>query len=186
MTQKQVLPGDEIAVEEEYVAAEGTYVRDGKIYASQVGTLVPDDNECIAKVVSYNPPNILQIGDVVYLNIDDCRKTMATATALATEGNDRPIGSSTVATIHVSKISPDYTDNVADEFRKGDLVRGKVISVKPSLQLTTKEPHLGVVRAQCGICKTELVPKGKKNLFCPKCKRSQPRKLADDYGDVVI
>ena len=106
--------------------------------------------------------------------------------ALATEGNDRPIGSSTVATIHVSKISPDYTDNVADEFRKGDLVRGKVISVKPSLQLTTKEPHLGVVRAQCGICKTELVPKGKKNLFCPKCKRSQPRKLADDYGDVVI
>ena len=31
MTQKQVLPGDEIAVEEEYVAAEGTYVRDGKI-----------------------------------------------------------------------------------------------------------------------------------------------------------
>ena len=28
--------------------------------------------------------------------------------------------------------------------------------------------------------------KGKKNLFCPKCKRSQPRKLADDYGDVVI
>lgn len=186
MTQKQVLPGDEIAVEEEYVAAEGTYVRDGKIYASQCGTLVLDDNECVAKVVSYNPPNILQIGDVVYLNIDDCRKTMATATALATEGNDRPIGSSTVATIHVSKISPDYTDNVADEFRKGDLVRGKVISVKPSLQLTTKEPHLGVVRAQCGMCKTELVPKGKKNLYCPKCKRSQSRKLADDYGDVVI
>jgi exosome complex component CSL4 len=36
------------------------------------------------------------------------------------------------------------------------------------------------------MCKTELVPKGKKNLYCPKCKRSQSRKLADDYGDVVI
>ena len=186
MTQKQVLPGDEIAVEEEYVAAEGTYVRDGKIYASQVGTLILDDNECIAKVVSPNPPNVLQVGDIVYLNIDDTRKTMATATALIREGTDRAISSSTVATIHVSKISPDYTDNVADELRKGDLVRGRVISVKPSLQLTTKEPHLGVVRAQCGICKTELVPKGKKNLFCPKCRRSQPRKLADDYGDVAI
>lgn len=186
MTTRQVLPGDEIAVEEEYVAAEGTYVRDGKIYASQVGTLVLDDNECIAKVVSYNPPNVLQIGDVVYLNIDDCRKTMATATAIASEGSERAIASSTVATIHVSKISPDYTDNVADEFRKGDLVRGRVISVKPSLQITTKEPHLGVVRAQCGICKTELKAKGNKNLFCPKCRRSQPRKLADDYGDVTI
>ncbi len=186
MTGKQVLPGDEIAVEEEYVASEGTYVRDGKIYASQVGTLVLDDNECVAKVVSYNPPNILQIGDIVYMSIDDTRKTMATATALVKEGTERDIASSTVATIHVSKISPDYTDNVSNEFRKGDLVRGKVISVKPSLQLTTKEPHLGVVRSQCGICKTELVRKGKNNVLCPKCKRSQTRKLADDYGDVEI
>lgn len=186
MSEKQVLPGDEIAVEEEYVAAEGTYVRDGKIYASQVGTLILDDNECVAKVVSYNPPNVLEIDDIVYLTIDDTRKTMATATAIASDKTQRAISSSTVATIHVSKISPDYTDNVADEFRKGDLVRGRVISVKPSLQITTKDPHLGVIRAQCGICKTELVPKGKKNLFCPKCKRSQPRKLADDYGDVKL
>ncbi|MCQ2085439.1 MAG: exosome complex RNA-binding protein Csl4 [archaeon] len=186
MTSKQVLPGDEIAVEEEYVAAEGTYVRDGKIYASQVGTLVLDDTECIAKVIPCNPPNILKEGDIIYLTIDDCRKTMATATAIAAEGTDRSIGSSTVATIHVSKISPDYTDNVAEEFRKGDLVRGRVISVKPSLQITTKDAHLGVIRAQCGICKTELKAKGNKNLYCPKCRRSQPRKLADDYGDVKI
>ena len=44
MTDRQVLPGDEIAVEEEYVSSDGTYVRDGKIYASQLGTLVLDDN----------------------------------------------------------------------------------------------------------------------------------------------
>ncbi|MCQ2070165.1 MAG: exosome complex RNA-binding protein Csl4 [archaeon] len=185
MTERQVLPGDEIAVEEEYVASDGTYVRDGKIYASQIGTLILDDEESIAKVVPANPPNVLKEKDIVYLTIDDTRKTMATATAIATEGTCREIGSSTVATIHVSKISPEYTDNVADEFRKGDLVRGRVISVKPSLQITTKEPHLGVIRAQCGICKTELVKKGK-DLHCPKCRRSQPRKLADDYGNVKI
>ena len=79
MSEKQVLPGDEIAVEEEYVAAEGTYVRDGKIYASQVGTLILDDNECVAKVVSYNPPNVLQIDDIIYLTIDDTRKTIASS-----------------------------------------------------------------------------------------------------------
>ena len=186
MAERYVLPGDEIAAEEEYVASDGTYARNGKIYASQVGTLVLDDNDCTAKVVSPNPPNILKEGDIVYATIDDTRKTMATATALIREGTCRAIASSTVATIHVSKISPDYTDSVSGEFRKGDLVRARVIGVKPSLQLTTKDAHLGVVRAQCGICKTELVPKGKKNLFCPKCKRSQPRKLADDYGDVKL
>ena len=185
MTDRQVLPGDEIAVEEEYVSSDGTYVRDGKIYASQLGTLVLDDNESIAKVVSPNPPNILKEGDIIYATIDDTRKTMATATALVAEGNRRAIASSTDATLHVSKISPDYTDNVGDEVRKGDLIRARVISTKPSLQLTTKDVHLGVVRAQCGVCKTELERKGK-NLYCPKCRRSQPRKLADDYGDVKI
>ena len=65
MTDRQVLPGDEIAVEEEYVSSDGTYVRDGKIYASQLGTLVLDDNESIAKVVSPNPPHILQEGDII-------------------------------------------------------------------------------------------------------------------------
>lgn len=185
MTDRDVLPGDEIAAEEEYVASDGTYVRNGKIYASQVGRLVLDDDECVARVESPNPPNVLKIGDIVYATIDDTRKTMATATALVAEGTDRDIASSTNATLHVSKISPDYTSSVADEVRKGDLIRARVIGVKPSLQLTTKEEHLGVVRALCGICKTPLQRKGH-NLYCPKCKRSQPRKLADDYGDVEI
>ena len=29
----EVFPGDEVAVEEEYLAAEGTFAKDGKIYA---------------------------------------------------------------------------------------------------------------------------------------------------------
>ncbi len=180
---RDVFPGDEIAVEEEYLAADGTFVRNGKIYASQVGKLVLDDDECIARVISPNPPNVLKEGDVVYAVVDDIRKTMITATALCREDTPRSIASSTDATLHVSKVSPDYTSNLADEMRKGDLFRAKVIGTKPSLQLTTKDSHLGVVRAQCGLCKTELVRKGD-NLYCPKCRRSQPRKLADDYGDI--
>ncbi|AGI47197.1 putative RNA-binding protein (consists of S1 domain and a Zn-ribbon domain) [Thermoplasmatales archaeon BRNA1] len=180
-----VLPGDEVAVEEEYVASDGTFVKDGKIYASQFGRLILDDDECVARVECPNAPNVLKIGDIVYASIDDVRKTMAPATALCKEGSGRNISSSTVATIHVSKISPDYTNDVANEFRKGDLIRARVIGVTPSLQLTTKDEHLGVIRALCGTCKTEMTKRGK-NVFCPKCKKSQPRKLADDYGDVKI
>ena len=185
MTGRTVLPGDEIATEEEYVADEGTYVKEGRIYASRVGTLVLDEEESMAKVVTPNAPTVLKVGDIIYVTIDDTRKTMATATAVAKDGSRRCISSSTVATLHVSKISPDYTDNVDAEVRKLDLVRARVIGVDPSLQITTKDPHLGVVRAQCGRCKTELVRKGR-GLYCPKCRRSQPRKLADDYGDVAI
>ena len=185
MSGKTVFPGEELAEEEEYVASEGTFVKNGKIYASTFGDLVLDEEECTARVETPNPVNSLKIDDVVYANIEDTRKTMATATALCKEGSRRCISSSTVATIHVSKISPDYTNDVSQEFRKGDLIRARVIGIKPSLQLTTKDAHLGVVRALCGVCKTELVARGK-NLSCPKCRKSAPRKLADDYGNVTF
>ena len=180
---REVFPGDEVAVEEEYLASDGTFAKDGKIYASQIGTLELNDEECTARVVSPNPPNVLKIGDVVYARVQDIRKTMATADVLATEGNERGIGGETYATIHVSKISDGYTDDISKELRKGDLIRASVIGIKPSLQLSTKGPHNGVVRALCGVCKTELVQK-KHGLYCSECEKTFPRKLADDYGDV--
>ncbi|MBQ6547582.1 MAG: exosome complex RNA-binding protein Csl4 [Candidatus Methanomethylophilaceae archaeon] len=182
---KEVFPGDEVAIEEEYLASEGTFAKNGIVYASQIGTLVLDDDECIAKVISPNPPNVLKPGDIVYAKVGEIRKTMATADVLCKDGTERRIGSETYATIHVSKISPGYTDDVSKELRKGDLIRAKVTEVKPSLQLTTKDDHLGVIRSLCGRCKTELVRKNKA-LYCPKCERTMPRKLADDYGDVIL
>ena len=181
----EVFPGDEVAVEEEYLASDGTFAADGKVYASQIGTLVLDDNDCVAKVISPNPPNILHIGDVVYAVVADIRKTMVTADVAAKQGTDREVGGETYATIHVSKISSGYTDNIRNELRKGDLIRARVIDTEPSLQLTTKEDHFGVIRAKCGMCKTELVRRGD-DLFCPECRHTQSRKLADDYGNVEL
>ena len=183
---KEVFPGDEVAVEEEYLASEGTFAKDGIVYAAQIGTLELDDDECVARVISPNPPNILKVGDVVYAQVSDIRKTMATADVLVKDGTERRIGSETYATIHVSKISSGYTDDVSKELRKGDLIRAVVTGVKPSLQLATKDDHSGVIRSLCGKCKTELVRKGKGQLYCSKCERTMPRKLADDYGDVIL
>ncbi|NLU46245.1 MAG: exosome complex RNA-binding protein Csl4 [Euryarchaeota archaeon] len=181
----EVFPGDEVAVEEEYLAAEGTFASDGKVYASQIGVLELDDDEYTARVVSPNPPNVLKEGDIVYGIVGGIRKTMAIAEVVASEGTRRGVTGDTNATIHVSKIAPGYTDDVSKELRSGDIIRARVISVSPSLQLTTKDEHLGVVRSMCGTCKTELVVKGK-NLHCEECKQSSPRKIADDYGDVKI
>ena len=182
---KLVFPGDEVAIEEEYLASDGTFAENGVIYASQIGVLDLDDEECVAKVISPNPPNVLETGDIVYGVVADIRNTLATADVVAKEGVKRGLGGETYATIHVSKISPGYTDDVSKELRKGDMIRARVTSIKPSLQLTTKDDHLGVVKSLCSRCKTPMVRKGK-NLFCPECRYSTPRKLADDYGDIQL
>ncbi|MGI6471997.1 MAG: exosome complex RNA-binding protein Csl4 [Candidatus Methanomethylophilaceae archaeon] len=180
-----VFPGDEVAVEEEYLASDGTYAENGKIYASQIGELVLDNEEYVARVVTPNPPNILKEGDTVYAIVADIRKTMATADVVATDGTERGVGGETYATIHVSKISPGYTDDVGSELRKGDFIRARVIETEPSLQLSTRDDDLGVIRSLCGTCKTEMERKGK-GIYCPECKYSMPRKLAKDYGNVKL
>jgi exosome complex component CSL4 len=183
---REVFPGDEVAVEEEYLALDGTYAVDGMIYASQIGILELDRDEMTARVISPNPPNVLKEGDIVFAIIADTRSTMATADVIAVDGNLRTLGGETYATIHVSKISPGYTDDVSKELRKRDYIRAQVIGIKPSLQLATKDEHLGVVRSLCAKCKTELVRKGKTQLYCEQCDRSYTRKLADDYGNVIF
>ena len=182
---REVFPGDEVAVEEEYLASDGTFAKDGKIYASQIGMLELDDEECVARVISPNPPNVLKNGDIVYAIVQDIRKTMATDDVVCKDGTERGLGGETYATIHVSKISAGYTDDVSKELRKGDYIRAVVTGTKPSLQLATKDDHLGVIRSQCGACKTELIRKGN-GLFCKKCNKQFPRKLADDYGNVIL
>ena len=181
-----VFPGDEVAVEEEYLAADGTFAENGVIYALQIGVLVLDDEECVAKVVSPNPPNVLHEGDIVYAVVADIRNTMATADVVGKSGVERTLGGETYATIHVSKISPNYTDDVGKELRKGDYIRARVTAVKPSLQLTTKDENLGVIRSRCSKCKTEMVIGKNGGLFCRECRYSSPRKLANDYGNVKI
>jgi exosome complex component CSL4 len=183
---REVFPGDEVAVEEEYLASDGTFTSDGKIYASQIGVLELDQDEMIARVISPNPPNVLKAGDVVFAVIADTRPTMATADVVASDGRMRDIGGETYATIHVSKISPGYTDDVSRELRKGDYIRAEVMGTKPSLQLTTKDEHLGGIRSLCFKCKSELKRKGKTQLYCENCDRSFTRKLADDYGNVIL
>ena len=83
MDSKFVMPGDEVAIEEEYAAGEGTFAQDGTVYAAQVGTLVLDDDSCTASIACPNPPNILHKGDIVYAVVADIRKTMATADVIA-------------------------------------------------------------------------------------------------------
>jgi len=183
MTKRTVLPGDEVAVAEEYMPAEGTYEQDGKILSNLAGELELDNERMEARVSARNPMVVLKNGDSVFCRVTDVRASMAICEILAAEGRDRGITGETSATIHISKLSAEYVQDVGREMRPGDLVRAKVIQTKPSVQLSTQEPHFGVVRALCRKCRSPLVCQGK-SLRCDPCERVESRKLADDYGDI--
>ncbi len=185
MEAKMVLPGDQIAVAEEYEPGEGTYERNGLVFASTPGVLQLDEVNRIARVRPFNPPAELHVGDIVYGVVEDIRGMMATATVTMIHGRSRQISGENEGTIHISNVSEDYTEDIHDMYRVGDIIRAKVIQVKPSLQLTTAEPDLGVVRALCGQCRRPLEARGR-DLYCTRCERTERRKLARDYADLRL
>ena len=185
MEPKLVLPGDQIAVAEEFEPGEGTYERNGLVFASTPGVLRLDEQSRVARVQPFNPPAELQSGDIVYAVVDDIRGMMATATVSAIHGRDRSISGETNGTIHISNVSEEYTEDIRDMYHLGDIIRAKVIQTKPSVQLTTAEPDLGVVRALCGVCRGPLEMRGR-DLFCPRCERTERRKVARDYDNLRL
>jgi exosome complex component CSL4 len=182
MTKKLVLPGELVAVSEEFMAGDGTYDQDGKIYSSFVGEVDLDTQQKVARVKAFNPPVQLKVGDVVYGTVRDLKETMAMITLFQAEGTDRAITGETEASLHISKISSGYTESIRNELRKTDIIRGVVIQISPSLQLATDRDNLGVLRALCARCRSQLARKGR-DLYCENCERSESRKTAGDYSD---
>jgi exosome complex component CSL4 len=184
-TGRKVLPGDEVAIEEEYMSGEGTYEENGRIFASAVGELDLDATEKLARVIPFNPPIVLMDGDVVIAKVTDTKAAMAICMVAAQEGHRREVSSETLAAIHVSKIASSYVEDTGDLLRPGDLIRATVLQSFPSVQLSTSGPHFGVLRALCTICRRPLEKRGDK-LYCTECERTETRKLADDYRDFVV
>src|SRR5438046_4728517 len=185
MEPKMVLPGDEIAVAEEFEPGDGTYERNGLVFAATPGVLFLDPENRVARVRAFNPPAELKIGDIVYGVVDDIRGMMATATILAIHGRTRQISGESEGTIHISNVSEDYTEDIHDKFRLGDIIRAKVIQVKPSVQLTTAEATLGVGKASDSVCRGAHELRGR-DLYCPRDERTERRKVAADYADLRL
>lgn len=185
MEPKMVLPGDQIAVAEEFEPGEGTYERNGLVFAATPGVLQLDEQNRVARVRPFNPPAELQVGDIVYAVVDDIRGMMATATVMAIHGRSRQISGETDATVHISNVSEEYTEDIRDMYHLGDAIRAKVIQTKPSVQLTTAEPDLGVVKALCSVCRGPLELRDR-DLYCPRDERTERRKVARDYNDLRL
>lgn len=178
---KIVIPGEEIATTEELLAGEGTFELKGKIFSSYLGRLDLDSEEMVARVEPINPLVRLKVGDVVLAVVEDVKSSMVIADVVRVEGKPRNVTGETLASIHVSKISEGYTSDVWKEFRIGDIIRAKVLQTKPSVQLSTDRPNLGVLLALCTKCRMPLAKKDK-TLFCENCQRTEGRKTAPDYG----
>lgn len=182
----RVLPGDPLATSEELLPGVGTYDDGTYLRSAWLGTfeIEPREMRCIVKPLPSIPAQ-LQVGDYVYGKVGMLKSSMAGVEVLAIEGVERIIVGDTNGTLHVSKIARRYVEDVSREYRLGDVIRAKVLQVKPSVQLATDDNRCGAILALCLRCRNGLRRTGKA-LECPYCGRRDTRNTAPDYGQVRV
>lgn len=179
-----VLPGDQVSTVEELIPGEGTFEENGIIRAARLGVFQPDTRhkKAVVKPLTSIPVEIKK-GDIVIARVNSVRSNMVIADILHVTGKKRGISGDTNGTLRVSEISNAYIKDPSTEYTSGDIIRAKVIQIKPSIQLATKDRNLGVIKAMCTKCRHPLRLKGR-ILECYNCKNREKRKIADDYDNL--
>ncbi len=183
-----VVPGDFLATAEEFVPGEGAYEENGKIYSSCVGAVLVDTRTKHVSVFSRVPgPPVLKRGDVVIGQVEEVRDQFVNVLIEALRGREnREVPVPNYGTVHISQTRVGYVKDLSRQFRAGDIIRAKVLSVRRDIvQLTTAGEDLGVIVARCSRCRELLELDGTK-LRCPNCGNVEFRKLASDYRKGVL
>jgi len=177
-----LFPGDYIATSEEFIPGEGTFEEDGRIYAAVIGKLNINMSEMMAEVVSQvEPPVHLKRGDIVLGRVVRIVKGYVFVEINHKKGTDREIVGETYARLHISNFSPSYIKDANQAFSENDIVRAEVIRTKPSLEISTSNDKLGIIKSVCHSCGDTLQGEQGK-LVCKICNIVLRRKTSDDYG----
>lgn len=183
---EQVLPGDALAFAEEFLPGSGTFDDGTYLRAARFGKFEVDSKDMRAAVVpATSIPSVVKVGDFIFGKITMLKPSMAGVEVLHVEGDTRGVAGDTNGTLHVSKISNRYVQDVSREYRLGDIIRAGVVETKPSIQLSTDHERCGAILCLCLRDRFPLKKVGK-GLECPVCLKKDARNTAPDYGQVYI
>ena len=180
--EKDVFPGEKLAVIEEYNDGPGTYQEEGEVRAAAIGKSKLDP-ETRAMIVKKATREIIvpKKGMDIVAEVGSVARKDARIDIFMIDG--KLIHPSYSGVIHISDISRDYIKNIDSAIKNGDVVKGKLVNVVNRLNQTTLEgPEYGVVYAYCSRCGGLLEQKQGK-LICPDCERVERRKTAKSYGN---
>ncbi|MBS3061131.1 MAG: exosome complex RNA-binding protein Csl4 [Candidatus Diapherotrites archaeon] len=179
-----VFSGSVLGIEEEYSPGSNAFVDDeGNIVSSVSGVALENEKNRTIDVVTRRGVSPMSIGTQIY-----GRVVLVTDHAAVIEIWDAMKGrvfvavSSSTSAVPVSKCDLGFVKSIKDKFRLGDFVKARVASVSPwGVDLTTQASDLGVVKAFCTKCRSELHLFGR-DLKCLQCGQVEGRKISSEYS----
>lgn len=177
---ERVLPGDQLGFSEEFVAGANAFEQDGVIYAEAAGVKLEDAASRTVGVTARRGVRRATQGDVTYGVVENLMESIAIVRfAAVPQGCVSPVSHTDSAYLRVSEIMPSYVEKFRDYLRVGDVIRARVLEVKPlGTYLTLKGSDLGVVKAYCSRCRSGMNYRDGW-FYCPKCPSRERRKVPE-------
>ena len=168
-----VLPGDKIAIIEEYGSGNNTY-DDGEIIRSTtVGQSDINKKDRVIDVKNIKPTSMPKPGDIVIGTVEAVLGSMLVV--LSKYINSEPVQSQVECICSTSNIRK---RNIA---LVKDLVKLKIIGhLNGAIHATIQEPELGVLFTKCRKCGMAVKPL-RDIIKCVECGWTDDRKLSNDF-----
>ena len=179
-----VLPGDELAISEEYLPGKYAYDDSGRIRALLAGRVVED---MVNREISVKPAAVartLAVGDYVTGQVEAVQSNSAGVRIYYHNGKPTEKGFSGMLLLR--REPPGRGARTRTYVKLGDIVRARVSStLNAIIQLSIDDPRSGVIFALCGKCGRPLLGAGNR-AKCEECGNVEERKFANDFGQSPI
>ena len=184
-----VLPGDKLAVAEEFLPGPHAYDSAGLVRALRAGSVVRDTKNMEISVKPAAEPELFRVEDWVTGQVEGSQANSANVHVFF--HNRKPTYKDFAGMLSLRGLSGggrgERGARRTTPVKPGDLVRCRVFSlVNGIIHLTIDEPDMGVVSAHCGNCGKPLLRGSATKAKCDECGNVEDRKLARDFGTVPI
>ncbi len=175
-----VLPGDKVAVIEEFVPDDSCFEQEGVIYSTFLGKVIPDSKKHKISVQPKIKYKEIKVGDVGIGRVLFVKKQIASIDIYYI--NDEFMGVPVSSILHVSEASRRFVKNMFEVTRPGDWIKFRVTRTVKPVYVSLVGHDLGVIVAYCIQCGYELEFKRRNTLQCPNCDFLQPRITSRSFG----
>jgi exosome complex component CSL4 len=181
-----VLPGDRLAVSEEFLPGKHTYDDSGLIRALTAGSIVRDMTNMEISVKPAVEPEVIKVDDWVTGQVEGAQANSANLHIYFLNG--KPTYKDFSGMLSLRALSGGGRGaRRTTPVKMGDIVRCRVFSLLNGIiHLTIDEPDMGVVAALCGNCGKPLLRGSATRAKCDECGNVEERKLARDFGTTPI
>ena len=188
-----ILPGEHLAYVEEFDSGKNTYVDNGAVRSTAVGTKVYDFRTRTVRIDQKHSPMLPKIGDILVGFVEMLFGSMLSIRILFINDKKTSSGFSAITSARISSSGGSGGGGWGRErgdrrggrvvFRGGGIIRGRGVRLLNStIHIVIDEKEFGVLYTLCFNCGGDTVRVNNNTIKCIECGLHEERKLTNDYG----